>query len=100
MENIRSQLPCFIGKPKEEGFFFVTYNGKCLTASDLANIITLELCKVGYAHRGNCTKFRKMAVTMVSCLFVIFISEFLLLWYIKMMCYLPNGYVFTTTGSV
>lgn len=66
ISNIRNKLPCFQKPKNKEDRLFVSYNGKPLTAGDLANAITLELSGCGYQYRGNCTTFRKMTVTMVG----------------------------------
>lgn len=68
---------------------FVSYQGKELKAGDLANAITLELAACGYQYRANCTKFRKMTVTMV-CSFFLHIQDFssLVAFKIKMSLYI------------
>lgn len=66
VQNVRALLPAIEEEPDDDKPLFVSFHGKGLTAGDLANAITLELCRMGYKHRANCTKFRKMAVTMVG----------------------------------
>lgn len=81
VENIRKKLPCFAladGEEKQENLF-VTYSGKALTAGDLANAITLELATAGYQHRANCTKFRKMTVSLV-------LYNYYLFWNLTIIC--------------
>lgn len=65
IENIRSRIPNLDPTTTED--VFVTWNGRPLVGSEVANIISVELCSAieDRENRGSCTIIRKSIVSIL-----------------------------------
>ena len=82
VDHVRCKVPNLAQPTDVNGPFFITWTGKPMTQSLVAQQLTPELSSVGFKHRVSCTKFWKMTVTLVGEVLCLKVTSFIVLDYI------------------